>query len=135
MKQFVILALAVLALSPAARADDALADTMTQIGNLFTAIQSQIGNPADNSQSADDAAQLVSLFTQAQGMMPPSIAAMPSDQQGTAVQTYQSLLQTEINDATSLQAAFQQNDNADASTILQQMNSTRLDGHSQFATP
>ena len=106
---------------------------MDSIGAEMKIIVANLNDSSKNADSAKQAAQLVTLFTTALNQTPDSINSLPATQKAAAIQGYQGLIQKEINDAQVLESAFQANNNAQAGTILQDMNTLKSQGHGQFA--
>jgi hypothetical protein len=131
-----IFALAALFVSALAFADPAPAPTiaseMKQISALVKQISAAISDSTKDAQTAALAAELPALFATCQGLVPDAIASLPADQQAAAIADYKSLLQNEIDDANKLTQDLQAGDNADAATVLADMNSTKKEGHGKY---
>ena len=112
--------------------DSPLATDMKEIGGLFKAISAVASDPTHNAQSAADAAKLIPLFTDAEGRVPDAITAMAPSQQPAAIADYKSLLEKEISDASALEAAFENGDNATAARLLADMTTLKVDGHTKY---
>ena len=110
-----------------------LSANMDSINTLVNTITKNVSDTTQNASSAAAAGRLVTLFTTAFNQTPNSIAALPTTQQAAAMSGYQSLIQKEIADAQSLEKAFLANNNSGASTILQDMNTIKSQGHSTYA--
>ncbi len=113
-------------------AGPSLKATMDQISSVVKTLTANLNDPSKNADSAKLADQLVTLFTTAQGQTPTSVGKLADDQKATAVQGFQSLIQKEIDDAKALKSAFDSNNNTQAGTILQDMNTLKSQGHSTY---
>ena len=111
---------------------------MKQIGAIFKDMSTNVADTSRNQAFAASAEQLVTLFTDVQNMVPSKIipddiAKLPADQQPAALADFKRLIQLEIDNAKALQNAFQSNDNAAATGILQKMGATKKEGHGKYA--
>ena len=109
-----------------------LAQNMDSISALVKTVTKNVSDSTKNTASATSAGQIATLFTTVLSQVPSSISALPANQQAAALSGYQSLIQKEIDDAKALQAAFLSNNNSSASTILQDMNTIKSQGHSTY---
>ena len=142
MQKFVLILAAVilfgsnsLAQTPPALTPSPLKSAMHQIGELFSQIHLNIGDPSQNQSSADASGQLVVLFTQASQMVPDKVGTLPAAQQTAAIVDFKTLIQQEIVTATEMQNAFLKNDNAAAQVAYSKMNLLKRSGHTEFKPP
>ena len=105
---------------------------MDTIKSLVAPLLKNVNDSSQNQTSASQAAQLITVFGAVLSQAPSMIATMPADQQAAALATYKSMIQKEIDDSTALQKALLANDNATASSVLQDMISLKLQGHHLF---
>jgi hypothetical protein len=116
-------------------ANAGLKDDMKQISDIFKTIAGQFNDASLNTESADLAGQLVTLFTAALNEVPPSIANLSGPDRDTAIMQFKDLIQQEIDLSTELQKAFLAGDNAGALVILKKINTIRGEGHNAFNPP
>ena len=118
--------------SAMADAPPALKDNMNAIGKLVKSITLAVNDKTKNAASAAQAKQLEQLFTAVLAQEPDTIPQMPPEQQAPALAQYKTLIQQEITDCQRLETAFTTNDNASATTILQDMQNDKSTGHDKF---
>ncbi|MGZ3705874.1 MAG: hypothetical protein ACXWP1_08055, partial [Bdellovibrionota bacterium] len=71
-------------------------------------------------------------FTAARTQTPDTIAALPAPQQPAALADFQRIIDGEIAFATQLKAAFAAGNNNAAAGLINQMDSTKRDGHTKY---
>jgi hypothetical protein len=106
---------------------------MKHIKQLFKGISATVSDPAKNAQNAADAASIANIFATVEDQVPDSISSLPAGEQAAALADYKDMIRREVDFATSLEKAFETNNNSLASSILQQMDDLRKDGHEKYA--
>lgn len=124
-----VLTLAVLG---AATAQADLKASMKELGTIFKALGPQASDATKNADSALKAGRMNELFQLALKETPDTITSKPASQQSAALNQYQEWIQKEIDFSADLKLAFEANDNAKALKVLNEMNSTRKQGHTEF---
>jgi hypothetical protein len=109
-----------------------LESDMKQIGNYFIQIKKTVTIAGNNSINADAASKMSTLFSLTKNFIPDAIQNLPADQRAAAITDYQSMIQQEIDLCNQLATALNQNNNAIAVKIVQQMNSLKMDGHDRY---
>lgn len=105
---------------------------MKELGSIFKALGPQASDATKNADSALKAARMNELFKLSLKETPESIASMPAAQQTAALNQYQEWIQKEIDLSAELKLAFEANDNAKALKVMNEMNSVRKQGHTEF---
>lgn len=106
---------------------------MKQIKVLYKEIAASVSDSTKNAKSAADAAEIAKLFADAQTGTPEAISDLPAAEQADAIADYKSMIQKEIDFATSLQKALDSGDNSLATKILQQMDGVKKEGHEKYS--
>ena len=116
-----------------ATAAPAIKDNMDAINTLVNSITASVTVTSKNSANSASAKQIADQFKIVLTLVPTSISSMPDGaSKDAALADFKNLIQTEIDNATALETAFDKNDNTTASGILQQMASIKSVGHSKY---
>lgn len=133
-KLFLILTLAG-AVSQAAVAPRSLGDAMKMMNEKLRSIVAQMANPGMNAQSAVLADEFVEASVAAKAFLPDTIAAAPAAEQPTKTARYNELMDQSIEQGKKLAEAFRNNDNAQATTLINDLKNSRNTGHGEFRPP
>jgi acyl-CoA reductase-like NAD-dependent aldehyde dehydrogenase len=125
-------ALAVMALSMNAFANDQLAKDMDAMASNYKTIKTQISNASQNASSIQAIDNMGTAINDALTQTPDSVASMPADQQAQALAQFQALLNQVKDDLAQLRGDLTQNDNTDAATVLTAIDAIKSQGHSIF---
>ncbi len=109
-----------------------LKQNMKQLGVLFKAIGSSVGDSTQNAKNAANCEQMNELLKIVLQQTPDTIAELPDSEKAAALEDYQNMIQQEIVFLGQLHDAFANNDNQQAASILQKMGDLRKDGHGKF---
>ncbi|MBO9665983.1 MAG: hypothetical protein J7501_04155 [Bdellovibrio sp.] len=105
---------------------------MIALERLAKTIRASVNDSSQNAQNAEYAGQIAQLFNATLNQVPPIIAQFPTSQQNEAYSNYQQYIQYGINLSLQLQQALQNNDNATAAALIQQMFQLKEESHQTF---
>lgn len=96
---------------------------------LAKQIKATAGDAAQNQQNAVNANQIALLFQANLQKVPDIIRQWPQDQQPAVWQNYQEHINYAMSIAVQMQTAFQNNDNATAAALIQQLFDAKENSH------
>jgi hypothetical protein len=105
---------------------------MIALERLAKTIRASVNDPSQNAQNAEYAGQIAQLFNATLNQVPAIIGQFPTSQQNEAYSNYQQYIQYGINLSLQLQQALQNNDNATAAALVQQMFQLKDESHQTY---
>ena len=105
---------------------------MIAAAKIAKQIRATVNDPSQNQQNAADAGQMAQLFNDTLNQVPAIIGDFPSDKQQQAYSAYQQYIQYAVNLSVQIQQALQNNDNATAANLINQLFQLEDEAHSHF---
>ncbi|UYL09123.1 hypothetical protein B9G69_000850 [Bdellovibrio sp. SKB1291214] len=102
---------------------------MMNVEKLAKQIKATVADASQNQQNAVNANQIALLMQANLQKFPEIIKQWPADQQPAVVQNYQEHINYALSIAVQMQTAFQNNDNATAAALIQQLFDAKENSH------
>lgn len=113
-------------------APTSLKSAMKQMNSTLKVISDQSGDSSKNADSAKLADDFIALAESCKNFIPRKVQNLPPAQQQAQVQNYNLDVDDMIALGKNLASAFRSNDNVGAVKILNDLNTTKKDGHAKF---